>query len=131
MGDDTPIEVVGVGRVELPNVCFENDLHVPKIYINILSVYQITQTGKRVEFTLDSVIVLDMHDSSIIAIAEVDHKSQLYKFSKFTNYDSSLLLTHSNDSIRVWQEIFCHLNLGTCNNFQTRNGQRLARHSLF
>jgi hypothetical protein len=51
-----------------------------------------------------------MHDSSIIAVGEVDHKSQLYKFTKFTNYDSSLLPTHVNDSSRVWHKRFGHLN---------------------
>jgi hypothetical protein len=76
MGDDIPIVVVGEGRVELPNGSFENFLHVPKISINLFSVYQITQTGKRVEFTSDSVTVLDMHDSSIIEVGEVDHKSR-------------------------------------------------------
>jgi hypothetical protein len=65
MGDDTPIAVAGEGRVEIPNGIFENVLHVPKISINLLSIYQITQMSKRVEFTSDSVIVLDMHDSSI------------------------------------------------------------------
>jgi hypothetical protein len=110
MGDDTPIEFAEEGRVELPNGSFENVLHVPKLSINILSVYQITQTGKRVEFTSDSFIVLDMHDNSIIAVGEVDHKSRFYKFTKFTDYDSSLLLTHVNDSSRVWHEIFGHLN---------------------
>jgi hypothetical protein len=39
MGDDTPIVVVGEGRVELPNGSFENVLHVPNISINLLSVY--------------------------------------------------------------------------------------------
>jgi hypothetical protein len=110
MGDDTPIVVAVEGRVELPNGIFENVLHVPKLSINILSVYQITQTSKRIEFTSDSITVLDMHDSSIIAVGEVDHKSQLYKFTKFTDYDSSLLLTHANDSSRVWHERFGHLN---------------------
>jgi hypothetical protein len=35
-----------------------------------------------------------MHDNSIIAIGEVDHKSRLYKFTKFYDDDSSILLTH-------------------------------------
>jgi hypothetical protein len=46
MGDDTPIAVAREGRVELPNGSFENVLHVPKISINLLLVYQITETGK-------------------------------------------------------------------------------------
>jgi hypothetical protein len=51
-----------------------------------------------------------MHDSSIIVVGEVNHKSRLHKFTKFTNYESSLLLTHGNDNSRVWHEIFGHLN---------------------
>jgi hypothetical protein len=42
MGDDTPIAVAGEGRVELHNGIFENVIHVPKLSINLLSVYQIT-----------------------------------------------------------------------------------------
>jgi hypothetical protein len=39
MGDDTPIEVAGEGRVEIANGSFENFLYVPNISINLLSVY--------------------------------------------------------------------------------------------
>jgi hypothetical protein len=42
MGDDTPVVVVGEGRVELANGSFENVLNVPNISINLLSVYQIS-----------------------------------------------------------------------------------------
>jgi hypothetical protein len=63
-----------------------------------------------------------MHDSSIIAVGEVDHKSRLYKFTKFIDYDSSLLLTHANDSGRVWHERFGHLNF--------RYMQRLSKQGM-
>jgi hypothetical protein len=99
MGDDTPIAVAGEGRMELHNGSFENVLHVPKLSMNLLSVYQITQKGKRVEFTSDSVSIIDMHDNSIIAIGEVDHKSRLYKFTKFSDDDSSILLTHKESTL--------------------------------
>ena len=39
MGDNSSIEVTDKGRIELTNESFENVLHVPKISINILSVY--------------------------------------------------------------------------------------------
>jgi hypothetical protein len=39
MGDDTPIELAGEGRVELPNGSFENVLHVTNLSINPLSFY--------------------------------------------------------------------------------------------
>jgi hypothetical protein len=42
MGDDTPVAVAGEGRVKLHNGSFENVLHVPKLSMNLLSVYQIT-----------------------------------------------------------------------------------------
>jgi hypothetical protein len=61
--------------------------------MNLLLVYQITQKGKKVEFTSNSVSVIDMHDNSVIAIGEVDHKSRLYKFTNFSDDDSSILLT--------------------------------------
>jgi hypothetical protein len=94
MGDDTPVAIAGEGRVEIHNGSFENALHVPKLSMNLLSVYQIVQKGKKFEFTSDSVSVINMHDNSIIAIGEVDHKSSLYKFTKFFYDDSSILLTH-------------------------------------
>jgi hypothetical protein len=101
MGDDTPVAVAGEGRVELHNDSFENVLHVPQLSMNLLSVYQIAQKGKKVEFTSDSVSVIDMHDNSIIAIGEVDHKSRLYKFTKFSDDDSSILLTHKGSTLHA------------------------------
>jgi hypothetical protein len=69
--------------------------------MNLLLVYQITQKGKNVEFTSDSVSVLYMHDNSIIAIGEVDHKSRLYKFTNFSDGDSSFLLTHKESTLHA------------------------------
>jgi hypothetical protein len=94
MRDDTPVGVAGEGRVELHNGNFENVLHVRKIYMKLLSVYQITQKGKKIEFISNLVSLINMHDNSIIAIGEVDHKSRLYKFTKFSDDDSFVLLTH-------------------------------------
>jgi hypothetical protein len=101
MGDDTPVVVAGEGRVEIHNDSFENVLHVPKLSMNLLLVYQITQTSKRVEFTSDSVTVLDMHESSIIAVGEVYHKSRLYKFTKFSDDDSSILIKHKESILHA------------------------------
>jgi hypothetical protein len=101
MGNATPIAVAGEGRVELHNDSFENVLHVPKLSMNLLSVYQIIRKGKNFEFTSDSVSIIDMHDNSIIAIGEVDHKSRLYKFTKFSDDDSSILLTHKDSTLHA------------------------------
>jgi hypothetical protein len=101
MGGDTPVAVAREGKVELHNSSFENVLHVPKLSMNLLYVYQITQKGKKVEFTSDSVSVIDMHDNSIIAIGEVDHKSRLYKFTKFSDDDFSILLAHKESTLHA------------------------------
>jgi hypothetical protein len=114
MGDDTPVEVIGQGRVELQHRSFENVLHVPKLSMNLLFVYQITHfgTGKRVEFTPNSVTIYDMHDNSTIVVGEVNHQSRLYTFSKFiAKSDSDLLLTHVDDDSRLWHKRFCQSKL--------------------
>jgi hypothetical protein len=42
-----------------------------------------------------------MHNNSIIVIGEVDHKSSLYKFTKFSENDSSILLTHKESTLHA------------------------------
>jgi len=42
MGDDTPVDVVGQGRIEIPHGIFEIIFHVPILSVNILFIYQIT-----------------------------------------------------------------------------------------
>jgi hypothetical protein len=53
MGDNSSVEVTDKGRIELTNGSFENVLHVPKLFVNLLSVYQMTNsgTGKKFIFT--------------------------------------------------------------------------------
>jgi hypothetical protein len=68
-------------------------------------------TGKRVEFTPDSVTIYDIHYNSMIVVGEVNHQSHLYTFSKFIDkYDYALLLTHIDDTSRLWHERFNHMN---------------------
>jgi hypothetical protein len=113
MGDDTLVEIIGQGRVELQHKSFENVLHVSKLFVNLLFVYQITHssTRKRVEFTLDFVTIFDMHDNSTIVVSEVNHQSHFYTFNKFiVKYDSSLLMMHVDDISKLWHERFDHLN---------------------
>jgi hypothetical protein len=42
-----------------------------------------------------------MHDNSIITIGEVDHKSRFYKFTKFSDDDSSILLAHKESTFHA------------------------------
>jgi hypothetical protein len=83
MGDNSPVEVTKKGRIELTNESFENVLHVPKISVNILSMYQMTNsiTRKRIIFTPYAVDIYDMQTNSKVATGEVNHQSRLYTFS--------------------------------------------------
>jgi hypothetical protein len=75
MGDDSPIEVSGQGRVDLKNGSFDNVLHVLKLVVNILFVYQITHSsiGKRDEFILNPMTVYEMEYNSQVDAGEVNH----------------------------------------------------------
>ena len=92
---------------------FENVLHIPRLSVNLLSVYQMTHTGsgRKVEFTPDSVSIYDMQTNLKIASGKVNDQSRLYTFSDFVpQSDSILLLTHANEESRIWHERFEHLN---------------------
>jgi hypothetical protein len=112
MGDNSPVEVTDKGRIELTNKSFENVLHVPKLFVNLLSMYQMKNSGtrKRFIFTPDAVDIYDMQTNSRVATGEVNHQSRLYTFSEFIEPDSALLLTHADESSRIWHERFGHLN---------------------
>ena len=75
MGDNSSVEVTKKGRTELTNRSFENVLHVPKLSVNLLSMYQMTNfgIGKKVVFTPNSVDIYDMQTSSRVATSEVNH----------------------------------------------------------
>jgi hypothetical protein len=82
-GENSLVEVIGKGRIELTNGSFKNLLQISKLSINLLSVYQMTNSsnGKRVIFTLYVVDIYDIQTNSKVATGEVNHKSRLYTFS--------------------------------------------------
>jgi hypothetical protein len=68
--------------------------------------YQMKKSGtrKRVIFTPDAVDIYDMQTNSRVATSEVNHQSRLYTFSEFIEPDSALLLTHADESSRIWHK---------------------------
>ena len=112
MRDNSSVEVTDKGRIELTNEIFENVLHVPKPSFKLLSVYQMTNSGtkNKVIFTPNSLDIYDMQINSKVSTGEVNHQSRLYTFSEFIEPDSALLLTHADESSRIWHERFGHLN---------------------
>jgi hypothetical protein len=75
MGDNSSVEVIGKGRIELTNGSFENVLHIPKLSVNLLSMYQMknSDTGKKFIFTPNFVDIYDMQTNSMVATGEVNH----------------------------------------------------------
>jgi hypothetical protein len=124
MGDNSPVEVTDKGRIELTNGSFENVLHVPKISVNLLSMYQMTNSSTRNKFvfTPNFVDIYDMQTNSRVSTGEVNHHSRLCTFSEFIEPDFALLLTHANESSRIWHERFGNLNF--------RYMQQLIKHIL-
>jgi hypothetical protein len=112
MGYNSLVEVTNKGRIELTNISFKNVLHLPKLSVNLLFVYQMTNSGigKKVIFTPNAVDIYDMQTNSRVATGEVNHQSRLYTFSEFIEPYSALLLTHADESSRIWHERFRHLN---------------------
>ena len=112
MGDNSPVGVTSKGRIELTNGSFKNVLHIPKLSVNLLSVYQMKNygTGKKFLFTPNSMDIYNMETNSKIATGEVNHQSRLYTFFEFIEPDSDLLHTHADESSRIWHERFGHLN---------------------
>jgi hypothetical protein len=47
MGGKSQVKVIGKGRIEITNESFENVLHVPKLCINLLSMYQMKKYDTR------------------------------------------------------------------------------------
>jgi hypothetical protein len=114
MGDNYFVEVTDKGRIELTNESFKNVLHVPKISFNLLFVYQIMNSDNRNKFifTPNSMDIYNMQTNSRVATDEVNQYSRLYTFSEFIEPNSALLLTHVDESSRIWHERFGHFNFG-------------------
>ena len=113
LGDATPAKVCGEGIVDIEGEYFKNLLHIPSLFENLISIYQITHFGSRrkVEFTLDSAVITDISTSSQLAHGIADHGSRLYYFSHFVPKSiNTIFLSQFNDISRLWHEIFFHLN---------------------
>jgi hypothetical protein len=85
MGGNSYVEVTSKGSIELTNRIFENVLHVPKLSVNLFSVYQMMNSGTRKKFifTPNFVEIYNMQTNSRVATGEVNHQSRLYTFSEF------------------------------------------------
>lgn len=113
LGDATLAKVCEEGIVDLEVGCFTNVLHVPSLFSNLLSIYQITHSGygRKVEFTLNSAVITDISLGSQLAHAIADHGSHMNFFSHFVPKSISIVFMSQYNYInRLWHEIFGNLN---------------------
>ena len=62
LGDDSLTDSLGKGRIDIDHGKFNNVLYVPGLASNLLSLYQMTQTGypKKVIFSPNDVEITDI-----------------------------------------------------------------------
>ena len=113
MGDDSQIPAVGRGSVKIQHGEFKNVLYVPSLATNLLSVYHMTHTGspKRDTFDSNSVEITEKTTGNLIVKGFTNHASKAYEFSHFCHVSHlKTLLTHANNTRKLWHETFGHLN---------------------
>ena len=113
MGDNSETESKGKGSIDFYHGSFNNVLYVLGLAANLLSSYHITLTGypMNVVFTPNDVEISEIANGRVIAKGFVYHSSKVYKFSHFMPFSyPSALLTHANESKKLWNERFGHLN---------------------
>jgi hypothetical protein len=67
-------------------------------------------TENKIIFTPNSMDIYDIQTNSKVATGEVNYQSRLYTFSEFIEPDFALLLTHADESSRIWNKRFGHFN---------------------
>ena len=79
LGDDSLIESLGKGRIDLDHDQFSNVLYVPGLASNLLSVYQMTHTRypKKVIFSPDEFEITEISSGKVIAKGVANHTSKV------------------------------------------------------
>jgi hypothetical protein len=87
MGGNSSVEVTDKGRIELTNGSFKNVLHVPKLFVNLLSMYQMKNfdTRKKFIFTPNSMDIYNMQTNSKVSTGEINNQPDCILFMNSLN----------------------------------------------
>jgi hypothetical protein len=111
--DDKSLSVVVYGTFQVENGHFNDALCVPSISCNLLSIYQITQSGegKIIDISPHQVVIKDLkYPKHVLATGIVGDITKLYKFENFGSSSlSSIFVAHSDDLRKLWHEWFGHI----------------------
>ena len=90
LGDDTTLDVIGIGNVAIEDGVFNNVMLVPNLKSNLPSVIQIANQGYKVEFYKDKCLIKDINSNyKVVASGYVENG--LYKFGRFTSNEKYLV----------------------------------------
>ena len=79
-------------------------------------------SSKRVSFTQYDMDISKIYAGQVVAVGILDHESIMYKFSHFLPYYSdNVLLSHANETNRIWHDRFGHLNYRHIQYFSKEN----------
>ena len=113
MGYDSQIPTKGIGSVKAKHGELKNVLYVPSLAVNLLYVYHMTHTcsPKRVTFDSNSVEITEKATGNLIVKGIASHSTKAYEFSHFFPVSPpTALLSHANNTSKIWHERFGHLN---------------------
>ena len=70
-----------------------------------------TREEKRVTFTPDMVDIAQISSDQVVAIGYAGDHERMYKFLNFLpTYNDQSLLSHANETYKLWHERFGHMN---------------------
>jgi hypothetical protein len=85
IGDDSTFPISSCGTIVFENAEFGDVLHVPRGRPNLLSIYRITHTNKKVELWLDIWVVEDISGKfKVVASRYCDEFKCMYKLGKIS-----------------------------------------------
>jgi hypothetical protein len=107
IGDDSTLPVFGCGTVVVDNAKFGDVLHVLGVGPNLLSIYCITHTNKKVEFWLDRWVVKDISDKfKVVAFGYCDESKCMYKLGKVLHLQAQnkfiAMVANADDDSMLW-----------------------------
>jgi hypothetical protein len=83
IGDNSTLPVSRCGDVLIDTTKFGEVLHVPGVGPNLLSIYHITHTNKKVEFWPNRWVIKDIDDGfKVVASRYCDESNHMYKLGK-------------------------------------------------
>lgn len=116
--DDSPLPILECGDVIIVNAKFGKVLHVPSIGPNLLSIYCITHTNKKVEFRQHLWVIKNINDGfKVVASSYCNESDYTYKLGKSSSPPKRsgfiAMVANVNNIKKLWPRRLGHTKVGT------------------